>query len=329
MIELADEQSVREYLSHIGFGTTDEKTSVSQITGGVSNHVWRVVTDERCLVLKQPLEKLATEVDWFSGTERIHVEVAALRALAEWVPEHVPEVIHEDLQHRVCVMSCAPAPATSWKDQMMAGTFNADIARQVGELLATIHRESPSARPEVKEAFSSLHFLEELRIDPFHRYVTSRHPDLEEPIGRLVEELKSRRVCFVHGDYSPKNLLLGAEGELVLIDCEVAHWGNPVFDVAYCLGHLLLKGWALGKPLESLESALVFLEGYGAEPEGLIRHLALMLLARIDGKSTVDYVTSPVLMSGIRSICKIWIADDDERNPKELITTALLGGSTT
>jgi aminoglycoside phosphotransferase (APT) family kinase protein len=329
MIDLVDEHSIHKYLLHIGFASSDSPPEVNKIPGGVSNHVWKVRGRERCFVVKQPLEKLATADDWYSGVERIDTEVAALRTLAMWAPGHIPDVLFFDQDSHVCIMSCAPDPGVSWKEEMMGGKFDGSTALAAGKLLAGIHRQSASAEQPLIEAFSSLRFLEELRLDPFHRFVAKKHPELGTAIDRLVDELVSRPTCFVHGDFSPKNLLLGKDRGLTLIDCEVAHWGNPVFDVAFCLGHLMLKGWALGHQIEAVESVSAFLDGYGEPPEGLIRHLALMLLARIDGKSTIDYLTSPVLESGIRSVCKIWIHYDDRRNPQELMTTALLGGSKT
>lgn len=297
---------------------------VTRFPGGVSNHVWGVRTEKGCWVVKQPLAQLATKEEWFSGTDRLDVEVAALQALERWVPENVPHVRFHDPEEKVCIMACAPEGAVSWKDQMMGGTFDASTAHAVGALLRLIHRKSRSDTRRVRSKFDDLIFFKELRIDPFHRFVAQKHPDLEEPIKGLIRELVSNRTTFVHGDYSPKNVLVDRSGGLTLIDLEVAHWGNPVFDVAYCLGHLMLKAWHLDRASNALESIQAYLEGYKNVPKRLIPHVGLMLLARIDGKSTVEYLTDPDVIERVRSVGKsMLLSDDPSAEPLAVISSAI------
>jgi hypothetical protein len=104
---------------------------------------------------------------------------------------------------------------------------------------------------------------------------------------------------------------------IVLIDFEVVHWGNAVFDVAYCLGHLMLKGWHLQRQPDAIELIKVFLARYGSEVRNLIPHLGLMLLARMDGKSPVNYIRGENTKNVIRKVAINWIMEKSE-HPKPL-----------
>lgn len=333
MPTLATASAVEAYLVEHGLigtktgearsGIDGSGVDVTPFPGGVSNHVWRIDTGSESLVLKQPLKRLATKEEWISGTGRLDVEVDALRTLATWIPANVPDVRFHDPENKICLMTCAPDGALSWKEQMMAGSFNTDTAHGVGVLLRTIHNKSRSAPDKIRQKFDNLTFFQELRIDPFHHFVALKHPDLASPIGGLIEELTEHRSTFVHGDYSPKNILVDDSGGLTLIDLEVAHWGNPVFDVAYCLGHLMLKGWHLRQAADAAASIEAYLEGYGAFPNRLLPHLGLMLLARVDGKSTVEYLSDPDLIETVRSTGRSMLLGNAPRAPLQKILNAI------
>jgi hypothetical protein len=147
-----------------------------------------------------------------------------------------------------------------------------------------------------------LEIFEQLRIEPFHRTVASRHPELAPRVNFAAEALVAvPGRCLVHGDFSPKNVLVGAEG-LWVIDFEVAHVGNPVFDLAFLLAHLILKSiHRPGSAAAYRDCAAQFLQFYeesaGEEfmpsDESLSLHVGCLLLARVDGKSPAEYLTTP------------------------------------
>ena len=89
------------------------------------------------------------------------------------------------------------------------------------------------------------------------------------------------------GDWSPKNLLVYPDSVLAL-DFEVAHCGDPAFDVAFLLSHLVMKSVHLPQhQLQLRQAADAFLAGYGAIPPDahVTAELGCLLLARVDGKS--------------------------------------------
>ena len=105
--------------------------------------------------------------------------------------------------------------------------------------LAKVHNAA-AADKAAWEAFANQKIFIELRIDPYLRTTALRHPFLKPLIDREVERLLENRQTLVHGDYSPKNVLV-ADERLFILDFEVAHIGDPSFDLAFLTNHFLLK----------------------------------------------------------------------------------------
>lgn len=301
-------EEVKKYLVSEGIISKDEKVQVEYLSGGVSCRVWKIVRDQDRWVIKQALEKLDVKADWFSDVERIHREHKVMKQIELIVPDsNVPRVLHVDYINHVFMMSCAEEGVQTWKDILMNGTFKNNTAKSAASLLSRIHGQSFKIDKEVKAEFSDQKYFNQLRIDPFHRFLIKKYPELSSAINKLIDELTRQKICLVHGDFSPKNMLVQKNGEIVLIDFEVAHWGNPVFDLAYCLGHLMLKAWHLKKYEEVSGLIRVFLANYSGEVNNLLPHLGLMLLARMDGKSPINYIQDEGLKQVIRMVAIDWI----------------------
>jgi Ser/Thr protein kinase RdoA (MazF antagonist) len=120
----------------------------------------------------------------------------------------------------------------------------------------------------------------------------------------------------VHGDVSPKNILLGKNGP-VLLDAECATWSDPAFDLAFCLNHLLLKClWTPPSTSDFLSSfaalAQAYLKGIDWEQSQALetrtaRLLPGLLLARVDGKSPVEYITQDTQKNLVRRVATNWL----------------------
>jgi len=301
MIELNTSEDVKKYLGKQQIISNNIQFEVIQLSGGVSSSVWQIISKENRWVLKQALKKLRVQADWFSDVERIHREHEVMQAIQNIVPaSSVPEIIHTDYDNHVYIMKSAEDKARTWKDILMHGNFNSDIAIKAGKILQSIHRNSEKINENDKAKFHDQKYFIQLRVEPFHQYLIKQYPELEVYIQRLINEVTQKKICLVHGDFSPKNMLIESSNHLVLIDYEVAHWGNPVFDVAYCICHLMLKGWHLKRREEAQQLIKIFLNAYNNNVENLTPHLGLMLLARMDGKSPADYIKDEVLKNVIR-----------------------------
>jgi 5-methylthioribose kinase len=307
-------QNVPEYL--VSRGIAAEPWRVRELGGGVSNTVLLVEGAERRLVVKQSLAKLRVEQDWYSDRERIHREAGALRALApHWPPGAVPEVLFEDPPNCLFGMTAAPPGAVTWKALLLAGDVESGVAARVGAMLASLVRLS-WRKPEWEAPFADLTVFDQLRLDPYYRATARRHPDLAPALHRLVALARERRFSLVHGDWSPKNFLVG--GGVMAIDFEVVHYGDPAFDSAFLLNHLLLKSFYLpGCRAALAEAARAFWSEYRCGlPEdaawietATVEHLGGLLLARIDGKSPAEYIRDPALAERVRRFARVLIQD--------------------
>jgi len=288
-----------------------EPLAVDELGGGVSNTVLQIQMLEGRLVLKQSLPKLRVEQDWYSDPGRIFRESDGLRSLAPHLPPgSLPEVLFEDRENYTFAMSAAPPDAETWKSLLMRGEIRPEIAGRIGGMLAAIIRAS--WRDAAWEArFGDQTVFDQLRLDPYYRSTARVHPDLAPQFARLMRESAARRVSLVHGDWSPKNFLVSG-GHAMAIDSEVIHFGDPAFDVAFLLNHLALK--SVARPLDKAKyhaAALQFWEslaaglpaGCGWLEEAALAHLGALMLARVDGKSPVEYLGADSRI-GVRAIAR-------------------------
>lgn len=305
-------REVEEYLTSNQWLQPHENANIHRLDGGVSNNVWKITTERGSWVMKQALPKLMVEADWFADVARIEREQSAMLILAPMLTEGViPKVVFQDQANHIYMMKAASDKSRSWKSLLMEGSFDSSVAFQAGRMLQHMHVKSGALSPEQIEVLQDLTFFKQLRIDPFHLHVAERYPELRHRIQLIVEELTtpSLRSSLVHGDYSPKNILVAPGEPIVVLDFEVSHWGNPVFDVAFCLSHLLLKGWGLDRRQDAWKMIDSFLEGYDLNNTGLAAHTGILLLSRLDGKSPVDYVRNEALRRTIRETAFEWIKE--------------------
>jgi len=263
--------------------------------GGVSNIVIKVKTPNRAYVVKQALPRLRVQDEWLADRSRILREAACLRSIRRFVGEDAaPDVLLEDRENFACVIECAPDGSHTWKQDLLSGLVEPAITVRVASILATLHRRTRN-NDQVKAEFGDVSNFVELRLDPYLVTIGKRHPDLKPAVDEVIEFLLSSRTCLVHGDYSPKNFLILPDARLWVIDCEVAHYGNPVFDIAFCVNHLLLKTVHLSSRSHLREAERLWalywrqVGELGSEREA-VRTLAGLMLARVDGKSPAEYL---------------------------------------
>jgi 5-methylthioribose kinase len=307
---------VTEYLREAGVLPEDCPVLVEELSGGVSSAVLRAESCERCLVLKQALPKLKVRDDWRSGVERALIEAKAAEALARLLPPGavLPPLL-TDPERYLFVMPCAPTGAETWKARLLRGELDYRTATRAGSLLGWLHGRSRDDAALATEFADRQYFLS-LRVAPYLHTTAERRPELAAVIARHEERMLATRVCLVHGDYSPKNMLVGPDdpAAVILLDHEVAHWGDPAFDLAFCLTHLHLK--AVAFPVRAagyLALVQTFWEAYqeAASPpdtraleRDLVGLLGCIIAARVDGKSPVEYLTTDDLRDQVRSLSR-------------------------
>ena len=284
-------------LKQTGRVSSTEATAVP-LSGGVSSEIWLVSDGLERFVVKRALPKLKVQDDWFADPARNRIEHDCLAYLDRIANGSVPRILFRDPEAGLFAMEFLDERFVNWKADLLRGAAREEDAVRAAQLMATIHGKS-WGDSEVRDQFQTWTNFFALRVEPYLLTTGSRHPKLSDLFTEEAKRLGKTTLALVHGDFSPKNILLNRE-RLVLLDCEAAWFGDPAFDAAFLLNHLLLK--ALHQPAwreDYLHLASAFWSEYGtglAErfDENLAsrigRLLLMLMLARIDGKSPVEYI---------------------------------------
>jgi len=279
--------TVAAYVVERGIFGSAVELDVQELSGGISAAVFAARGEGKRVVVKQAVERFRVADEWLVPPERAVTEAQALELMARLAPGSVPRLLDSDPEAFALVMEEAPTDWRPWKALLLEGTADPSVAARLGELLAVLH----SADADLGSAES----FEAQRVDPYLRTIQRRHRALADRIAAYIDRLVATQQCLVHGDYSPKNVLVGDDG-LWVIDWEVVHRGDPVFDLAFFLNHLLLKTIHGPQAREGYEACgRAFLDAYG-RVEDMTYVLGLvgcLMLARVDGKSPAEYLTEP------------------------------------
>lgn len=267
------------------------------LTGGVSCDVWKVDTPAGPIVVKRPLAQLRVAAEWHAPVERGTSEVRWLKRARSVDPAIAPEVLAELPGHAFAMRFLPGCPV--WKDELMAGRIDSGFAARVGEGIAAVHAATAKSESD-RALFPNDEMFAALRIDPFLLHVAQQDAELSPALNMLAADLASRKMALVHGDVSPKNILVSSNGP-VFLDAECAVYGDPAFDLAFCAAHLLLKAvWSGDARLNEAAAALVAAYRRGIHWEDaeelLLRAgklIAALLVARVEGKSPAPYLTDP------------------------------------
>ncbi len=283
----------------MGLVDADETPLLQPLSGGVSSMIQRVHTRRGPLCAKQALPELKVATHWSAPLARNLAEVAWIREVARYLPLAVPQILGEDPpSYSFAMQWLEPQRHPVWKSVLRDGVAEPPFAARVATLIATIHAHS-AHRPELAAAFANDQNFFELRLDPYFVAAARVHADCAPALHQLVERTAANRLALVHGDISPKNILVGPAGPVIL-DAECAWYGDPAFDAAFCLTHLLAK--CLWRP-QSAAAYLACFDAFAAaylgradwEPRAALEArvaqlLAGILLARVDGKSPLEYL---------------------------------------
>jgi len=311
-----------EALRRMGLVGPDETARLTPLTGGVSSDIHLVETAERRFCVKRALARLKVAAVWEAPPGRNAAEAAWMRMVGKWLPRAVPKILGEDPGLGLFAMTfLPPAENPVWKTELLAGRIDPGFAAAVGRDLGVIHARS-ARDADLPRLFANDETFEAIRIEPYLRATGRAHPPLAGRFEALATATLANKRALVHGDVSPKNILRGSSGP-VFLDAECAWFGDPAFDLAFCLNHFLLKGARTGAPRQDYIKAFdAFAAAYRAEvaweaPATLEARAAALLpalfLARIDGKSPVEYLTTEAERDTVRRCAVPLIADPSDR----------------
>jgi tRNA A-37 threonylcarbamoyl transferase component Bud32 len=272
-----------------------EQPRVTVLGGGVSNRTVLVEREDgESWVLKQALPKLRVPVDWFCSPERIVREALGLRWLEGMAPAGaITPLVFEDPDEHLLAMRAVPQPHENWKNVLLAGNLDPGHVDQFAALAAAIH--SRGREVDLPREFEDRGYFEALRLEPYYSYTAEQAPESGPFLRRLIADTLATRNTLVHGDYSPKNILVH-RGRLVLLDHEVVHIGDPAFDIGFSMAHLLSKAHHLAERRDGFaEAALRYWNRYfelaGGVVERCVRHSLGCLAARVRGRSQLEYLS--------------------------------------
>ncbi len=294
--ELMPTDAIEALLRKAGLVTAGVPVNFEPLTGGVASDIWRVDAGARSFAVKRALPKLRVAADWRAPVSRNAAEADWLRIAARIVPGHVPKILFHDPASGLFAMDfLPPADFPVWKAQLRDGQVDIAFAATVGRTLARIHAAT-SGDGEIAARFALDETFHAIRLEPYLEATARRHPEISDRLFGLSHRTLACHQALVHGDVSPKNILVGADGP-VFLDAECAWYGDPAFDLAFCLNHLLLKCvWnrpaspLFLKAFDALKDAYLGAAG-GTAIEARTAHLLpALMLARIDGKSPVEYI---------------------------------------
>jgi len=316
---------IRDLLLSAGIVDVNQ-ASFHPLSGGVSCDVVRVDDPDtgKSMVVKRALEKLRVKDDWYADPVRNHYEHRYMSVVGEFLPEAVPGVIHTDDENGFFCMEWLGEGWLNWKTEMLAGKADPAYAAEAGRTLGVIHRETFQST-DIRRQFETTDNFFSLRLESYLLTTGRRHPEYASVFAEESERIRGTRECLVHGDFSPKNILV-RDGRLVVLDCEVAWFGDPRFDLAFLLNHLHLKGLYNYPHAENFillpgEALDAYFEARGLSGDlhsafeaDTARLLLMLMLARVDGKSPVEYFADqPDRQAFIRDFVRSRLAEPPAR----------------
>jgi len=314
--------AVLAFLRAAALITPHAQPRAAPLAGGVSSDIWRIELDGGPICVKRALPRLRVAQRWEAPVERNVYERRWMQTACAIVPGIAPRVLGHDDAGMFAMEYLDPARYPVWKAELRAGRAEPQFARQVGAQLLRVHAATADDAGVAAQFATDASFYA-LRLEPYLLATAARHPDLAAALEALAARTAATRRVLVHGDVSPKNILVGPQGP-VLLDAECAWYGDPAFDLAFCLNHLLLKClWTptAARGFLACFDALAngYLEGVQWEPRAALEERAAALLpglflARVDGKSPVEYLTEASDRARVRRVARALL----ERAPTDL-----------
>ncbi len=295
------EAQCRALVVELGLGRAKDIESIQALAGGVSSDIAVVSLANRKICIKGALPQLKVAAQWLAPVHRNATEYRWLSTVSKILPDSVPKLYGQSLSLGAFAMEFLdPSKYMNWKASLLAGRIEPHTAGAVAQALAKIHAHTSSKTFEA-EAFQAKDDFHALRLEPYLEFTAHKHPSLKDKLFEMSRDFHLAQIALVHGDVSPKNILMGPQGP-VLLDAECAVMGDPAFDIAFCMNHFLLKAFlnperalALMTLLEhfwqAYQTALCW-EGAETLEARVARLLPALMLARVDGKSPVEYLSA-------------------------------------
>ncbi|HTT83490.1 MAG TPA: aminoglycoside phosphotransferase family protein [Rhizomicrobium sp.] len=311
------DREVQEFLREAGLVSAADDIICTALSGGISCDVWRIDAGGRSICVKRALPRLRVAALWEAPVERSTHEWRWMQFAASVVPGSIPRLLAHDPARALLAMEYLdPVAFPVWKQLLLQGEASTETSGSVAAILGRLHAIS-AGDAGIAAKFGTDDAFYALRIEPYLIEAARRNPRVAGVLQELARTTLGKHIALVHGDVSPKNILVGCSGP-VFLDAETAWYGDPAFDLAFCLNHLLLK--CLARPrwrdnylacfgsFASRYLASVSWEAPAELERRTVLLLAALLLARVDGKSPVEYLVERDRSFAREVACK-WLAE--------------------
>ena len=310
MIDIADKAQLVQYLLDKDIIKKDSDYFIKYCKGGVSGTVVYLKVDGKEMIVKQALAQLKTKETWLCDPNRMFTEQESNRIYHEILPTASPEVYFYDGDNYIYCREAIPDGCDMWKSDLMTGKLDFECARKSIEILALVHNHC-SRDKRVAEIFDNKDIFYSLRISPYLEFTSAKHPALESIFTQYSKKLMDSKLTLIHGDFSPKNIMVNGR-DISVLDFEVAHYGHPMFDMAFFANHFVLKSIRFPELKDAFLNMLLYMchiyfknidftDAKELELDS-VRLLALLMLARVDGKSPVEYIKEDEMKEVVRTI---------------------------
>lgn len=321
------ERQIYKFLNELNLIYKDSYPEITEIKGGVSSELWKVSFKSQNYCIKRSLKRLRVEEDWEAPIVRNLNEFNYLNSLESIVPQNIPKPIAYSHEYNMFIMQYFDEKEfKNWKLQLKAGIANYAVVKKLADIVGTIHQFTYKNRHSIMNKFQNEDIFYHTRIKPYFLSLIDKYSNLREYILQSIDLMQKNKHVLVHGDISPKNILVSNK-KVILLDAECAWHGDPAFDIAFLLNHMLLKclfNSNLNKYF--LDSYELILNKYikyviWEEIENFTKRLSniipILILARIDGRAPVEYIQNNALKNKIRNMA-INIMHSEIKNPLEL-----------
>jgi len=269
---LLDDRSLPDFLRSAGLAQAADAVLVEPAGDGNINWVRRARVPARgaSWIVKQARPTLERFPEYSASTERIVFERRWFELANVVDRESVcPRILHFDEARRVLVLEDLGG-AERLDHALARGADVSAALAAVLRLLAGVHRATRDPALAARFANTEMQTLHGEHV--FRLPFAPNEFPLEAPLraraervwrdaelgaiaARAYARFREPRGALLHGDVQAGNILVPAAGAAKLLDAEIAHVGDPAFDVGMLLAHVLLAGLARGALAPAAEVA--------------------------------------------------------------------------
>lgn len=299
MLNISDKEKLQTYLLDKGVINETDGYSITYCKGGVSGTVAFVYAGDKPIIIKQALAQLKTKEKWLCDPNRMKAEYESNAIYNKLMPENAPKVFFYDEENYIYGREAAPENCSMWKTDLLGGVLDFEVAKKSIESLVEVHNYCADNN-QVADMFKDKQIFYGLRISPYIEFIVKKYPQLESFANPICKDLMESNISLVHGDFSPKNIMVG-ERKIWILDYEVAHYGHPAFDLAFFSNHFILKSIKHKQWAAAYMNMLTYMLDIYFNKESymdkkileatFIKILSLLMIARVDGKSPAEYIT--------------------------------------